>query len=45
MRDVSMQKPVMVKYRNQSEDDFLSQMLELKKEFNAIGNNFNQGST
>jgi len=42
MRNVSMQKPVTVKYRNQSADDFLKQMLELKKELNGIGNNFNQ---
>ena len=37
-----MQKPVTIKYRNQSADDFLKQMLELKKELNSIGNNFNQ---
>ena len=42
IRTVSMQKPVKVKYRNQSADDFLKQMLELKKELNGIGNNFNQ---
>ena len=42
MRNVSMQKPVTVKYRNQSTDDFLKEMLGLKKELNAIGNNFNQ---
>jgi hypothetical protein len=42
IRNISMQKPVIVKYRNQSADDFLKQMLELKKELNAIGNNFNQ---
>lgn len=42
MRNVSMQKPVTVKYRNQSADDFLKEMLGLKKELNAIGNNFNQ---
>lgn len=42
MRKVSLQKPVIVKYRNQSADDFLKEMLELKKELNAIGNNFNQ---
>jgi hypothetical protein len=42
MRNVSMQKPVIVKYRNQSADDFLKEMLGLKKELNAIGNNFNQ---
>jgi hypothetical protein len=42
MRKLSLQKPVTVKYRNQSADDFLKQMLELKKELSAIGNNFNQ---
>lgn len=42
LRKVSLQKPVTVKYRNQSADDFLRQMLELKKELNGIGNNFNQ---
>ena len=42
IRNVSMQKPVIVKYRNQSADDFLKEMLGLKKELNAIGNNFNQ---
>jgi len=42
IRNISMQKPVTVKYRNQSADDFLKQMLELKKDLNGIGNNFNQ---
>ena len=42
VRKLSLQKPVTVKYRNQSADDFLKQMLELKKELNGIGNNFNQ---
>jgi MobC-like protein len=42
MRKLSLQKPVTVKYRNQSADDFLLDMLNLKKELNAIGNNFNQ---
>ena len=42
IRNVSMQKPVIVKHRNESADDFLRSMLELKKELNAIGNNFNQ---
>ena len=37
-----LQKPVTVKYRNQSADDFLQAMLELKKELSAIGNNYNQ---
>ena len=42
LRKVSLQKPVTVKYRNQSADDFLKQMLDLKKDLNGIGNNFNQ---
>lgn len=42
IRKVSTQKPVTMKYRNQSADDFLNQMLELKKDLNGIGNNFNQ---
>lgn len=42
LRKVSLQKPVTFKYRNQSADDFLKQMLKLKKELNAVGNNFNQ---
>ncbi len=41
-RKLFLQKPVTIKYRNQSADDFLKQMLELKKELNGIGNNFNQ---
>ena len=42
LRKLSLQKPVTIKYRNQSADDFLQSMLELKKELSAIGNNFNQ---
>jgi hypothetical protein len=42
LRKVALQKPVIVKYRNESADDFLLDMLSLKKELNAIGNNFNQ---
>jgi MobC-like protein len=42
MRKLSLQKPVTVKYRNESADDFLLDMLNLKKELNGIGNNFNQ---
>ena len=42
VREVVLQKPVLINYRNQSADDFLKDMLELKKELNAIGNNFNQ---
>jgi hypothetical protein len=42
IRNVSMPKPVTVKYRNQLAVDFLIQMLALKKELNGIRNNFNQ---
>lgn len=42
LRKIALQKPVTIKYRNQSADDFLKDMLSLKKELNAIGNNFNQ---
>lgn len=42
LRKVTLQKPVTIKYRNASADDFLRDMLALKKELNAIGNNFNQ---
>lgn len=42
VRKLSLQKPLTVKYRNESADDFLLDMLNLKKELNAIGNNFNQ---
>lgn len=42
LRKVSLQKPVFIKYRNQSSDEFLKEMILLKQELNAIGNNFNQ---
>ncbi|HEY5368103.1 MAG TPA: plasmid mobilization relaxosome protein MobC [Hanamia sp.] len=42
VREVVLQKPVLINYRNQSADDFLKEMLGLKKELNSIGNNFNQ---
>ena len=41
-RDVLLKEPINVIYRNQSADEFLSEMILLKKELNAIGNNFNQ---
>lgn len=41
-RQVLLQEPVRVLYRNQSADDFLTEMLSLKRELNALGNNFNQ---
>ena len=41
-RKVLMSKPVVIKYRNQSADQFLAEMLLFKNELSAIGNNFNQ---
>ena len=41
-RNVLLQKPVTIKIRNESADQFLNEMIGLKKELNAIGNNFNQ---
>ena len=41
-RDVLLRAPVTILYRNQTADEFLEEMLLLKKELNAIGNNFNQ---
>src|SRR5690349_18912482 len=41
-RNVLLQKPVTIKYRNESADNFLAEMILLKKELNAIGANYNQ---
>ena len=41
-RSVLLKEPVTVLYRNATADDFLEEMVALKKELNAIGNNFNQ---
>ncbi len=37
-----LQKPIVNKYRNESLDDFMAEMIRLRAELNAIGNNFNQ---
>jgi uncharacterized protein YktA (UPF0223 family) len=42
LRAVALQMPVMVKFRSQSTDDFLHEIISLKRELNAVGNNFNQ---
>jgi hypothetical protein len=34
-------KPITTNYRNQSLDDFMAEMMRLRGELNAIGNNFN----
>lgn len=41
-RNVLLKEPVIVLFRNASADDFLEEMVGLKKELNAIGTNFNQ---
>ncbi len=41
-RDTLLKKPVIIKYRNQSLDDFLTAFLALRKDLNGIANNFNQ---
>jgi hypothetical protein len=41
-RDLLLQEPVIITYRNQSADDFLAEMIGLKNELNAIGKNYNQ---
>lgn len=42
IRKVALRQPVTIKYRNETADEFLQCMLQLKKELNGIGNNFNQ---
>jgi hypothetical protein len=42
IRRVLFSKPIMVKQRNQSLDDYMTEMMRLRTELNAIGNNFNQ---
>ena len=41
-RKVLLDKPITVNQRNQSLDDCMSEMIELRNELNTIGNNFNQ---
>jgi hypothetical protein len=42
IRDVLMNRPITVRRRNQSADEFLSVALQLKKELQALGSNYNQ---
>ena len=41
-RKVLLDKPVTVNQRNQSLDDFMAEMIALRNELSAIGNNYNQ---
>jgi hypothetical protein len=42
VRRVLLNKPVRMNQRNQSLDDFMAEMIGLRNELNAIGNNYNQ---
>ena len=42
VRRILMNKPVTVYQRNQSLDEFMAEMMQLRNELNGIGNNFNQ---
>lgn len=42
LRKIALREPVTIRYRNDSADDFLRDMLDLRKQLNGIGNNFNQ---
>jgi len=41
-RNVLLEKPVTIFHRNQSLDETLEELILLRKELNAVGNNFNQ---
>jgi hypothetical protein len=41
-RNVLLKKPIVAKYPNQSADDPLAEMIQLKNELSALGNNFNK---
>ncbi|MEJ7829109.1 MAG: plasmid mobilization relaxosome protein MobC, partial [Segetibacter sp.] len=41
-RKILLDKPIIGTYRNQSLDDFMTEMVQLRSELNSIGNNFNQ---
>lgn len=37
-----LKKPVIGRYRNQSQDELMAEIIALRNELNAVGNNFNQ---
>lgn len=41
-RDILLKKPLVTTVRNQSEDDMMAEVIQLKNELKAIGKNFNQ---
>lgn len=42
VRKKLLDKPIAIYQRNQSLDDFMTEMIALRNELNAIGNNYNQ---
>jgi hypothetical protein len=42
MRNVLLEKKITVFTRNKSMDDFMAELIRLRSELNAVGNNFNQ---
>jgi hypothetical protein len=42
VRKMIFGKPIGIHYRNQSLDDFMTEMIALRTELNSIGNNYNQ---
>ncbi len=42
VRNVLLEKPIVIKYRNESLDSFMEELIAMRQELNAIGNNFNQ---
>lgn len=41
-RSILLKEPVTIRFRNESADEFMEEFLTIKRELNAIGNNFNQ---
>src|SRR5579875_793203 len=41
-RKILLGKPLVATYRNQSLDDFMTEMMQLRAELNSVGNNINQ---
>ncbi|MEO6915450.1 MAG: plasmid mobilization relaxosome protein MobC [Chitinophagaceae bacterium] len=42
IRKILFNKPIVTRYRDQSMDDLMTEMIELKTELGRVGNNFNQ---
>ncbi|MET6998698.1 plasmid mobilization protein [Chitinophaga defluvii] len=42
VRRMLFEKPIVTTYRNSSQDDVMTELVRLRGELNAVGNNFNQ---